>query len=124
MSYGTVRRAREASDGRDMANQFLEWLWRVLAAVCVLLERERGRRRYLLLRGQGRKRAVAFASADRSTWLVNGAEWAAVQSTMIFVVFCEQILVCVITRVSRKVNLREGTSLSINYLVCNTIHIK
>ena len=41
MSYGTVRRAREASDGRDMANQFLEWLWRVLAAVCVLLERER-----------------------------------------------------------------------------------
>ena len=59
MSYGTVRRAREASDGRDMANQFLEWLWRVLAAVCVLLERERGRRRYLLLRGQGRKRAGA-----------------------------------------------------------------
>ena len=44
-----------------MANQFLEWLWRVLAAVCVLLERERerGRRRYLLLRGQGRKRAGA-----------------------------------------------------------------
>ena len=41
MSYGTVRRAREASDGRDMANQLLEWLWRVLAAVCVLLERER-----------------------------------------------------------------------------------
>jgi len=42
MSYDTVRRAREASDGRDMANQFLEWLWRVLAAVCVLLEREEG----------------------------------------------------------------------------------
>ena len=92
MSYGTVRPAREASDGRDMANQFLEWLWRVLAAVeaCVCSWRERGRRRYLLLRGQGRKRAVAFASADRSTWLVNGNEWAAVQSwssTMIFVVF-------------------------------------
>ena len=42
MSYGTVRRAREASDGRDMANQFLEWLWRVLAAVCALGEREEG----------------------------------------------------------------------------------
>ena len=26
-----------------MANQLLEWLWRVLAAVCVLLERERER---------------------------------------------------------------------------------
>ena len=52
--------------------------------------RERGRRRYLLLRGQGRKRVVAFASADRSTWLVKGNEWAAVQSwssTMTFVVF-------------------------------------
>ena len=97
---------------------------RVQAACRVCALGERGRRWYLLLRGQGRKRAVAFASADRSTWLVNGAEWAAVQSTMIFVVFCEQILVCVIMRVSRKVNLREGTSLSINYLVCNTIHIK
>ena len=104
-----------------MANQFLEWLWRVLAAVCVLLERERERK----------EKVFAFAwtgkEEGRSTWLVNGNEWAVVQSwssTMIFVVFCEQILVCVITIVSRKVNLREGTSLTINYLVCNTIHIK
>ena len=84
----------------------------------MLLERERGRRRYLLLRGQGRKRVVAFASADRSTWLVNGNEWAAFQSwssTMIFVVFVNKfnVRVYVITRVSKKVIAREGTSLSI-----------
>ena len=89
--------------------------------MCALGERERERK----------EKVFAFAwtgkEEGRSTWLVNGNEWAVVQSwssTMIFVVFCEQILVCVITRVSRKVNLREGTSLSINYLVCNTIHIK
>jgi len=36
--------------------------------VCSWREREEGRRRYLLLRGQGRKRAVAFASAGARGW--------------------------------------------------------
>jgi len=106
-----------------MANQFLEWLWRVLAAVCVLLERER-KEKVFAFAWTGKEEGSCFCKCRQEH--VAG-QWAVVQSwssTMIFVVFCEQILVCVITRVSRKVNLREGTSLSINYLVCNTIHIK
>ena len=67
-----------------MANQLPEQLWRVLAVVeaWVCSWRER------------KEKVFAFAwtgkEEGRSTWLVNGNEWAAVQSwssTMTFVVF-------------------------------------